>query len=60
MDFLVLLTFVYVGNILAFKMSEINNMTIEKAVSFQWDEGNSDKNWSKHSITQAECEQVFF
>lgn len=34
--------------------------TIDKALSFQWDEGNSDKNWIKHGITQAECEQAFF
>jgi uncharacterized DUF497 family protein len=37
-------------------MSEV----VEKAVSFQWDEGNSDKNWIKHGITQSECEQAFF
>ena len=33
---------------------------IDKVVSFQWDEGNADKNWNKHGITQAECEQAFF
>lgn len=27
---------------------------------FQWDEGNSQKNWHRHSVTQAEAEQVFF
>jgi uncharacterized DUF497 family protein len=27
---------------------------------FQWDEGNSDKNWRRHQVTQAEAEQVFF
>ena len=27
---------------------------------FQWDEGNSDKNWRRHHVTQAEAEQVFF
>ena len=26
---------------------------------FQWDEGNSEKNWIKHRVTRAECEQVF-
>jgi hypothetical protein len=26
---------------------------------FQWDEGNSEKNWSRHRVTQAEAEQVF-
>jgi len=39
-------------------MSETNDVT--KAVAFQWDEGNSNKNWIKHGITQAECEQTFF
>ena len=27
---------------------------------FQWDEGNADKNWKRHHVTQAEAEQVFF
>jgi len=27
---------------------------------FQWDEGNSDKNWGRHQVTQPEAEQVFF
>lgn len=27
---------------------------------FQWDEGNSDKNWLRHGVAQAEAEQVFF
>jgi uncharacterized DUF497 family protein len=27
---------------------------------FQWDKGNSDKNWVQHKVTIAECEQVFF
>jgi uncharacterized DUF497 family protein len=27
---------------------------------FQWDEGNTDKNWRRHRVTQAEAEQVFF
>ena len=26
---------------------------------FEWDAGNSDKNWKRHQVTQAECEQVF-
>jgi len=26
---------------------------------FEWDEGNSAKNWSRHQVTQAEAEQVF-
>lgn len=27
---------------------------------FDWDEGNSAKNWQRHAVTQAEAEQVFF
>jgi uncharacterized protein len=27
---------------------------------FEWDKGNSEKNWSKHHVTQWECEQIFF
>jgi uncharacterized DUF497 family protein len=27
---------------------------------FQWDEGNSDKSWRRHRVSQLEAEQVFF
>lgn len=27
---------------------------------FEWDEGNSKKNWIRHQVTRNECEQVFF
>lgn len=27
---------------------------------FQWDSGNSGKNWLAHGVSQAETEQVFF
>jgi hypothetical protein len=27
---------------------------------FQWDEGNLDKNWYLHRVTNGECEEVFF
>lgn len=27
---------------------------------FQWDAGNTDKNWERHQVSQGECEQVFF
>lgn len=29
-------------------------------IGFDWDTGNAHKNWEKHLISQAECEQVFF
>jgi uncharacterized protein len=27
---------------------------------FQWDQGNDQKNFIKHGVTQTECEEVFF
>ena len=27
---------------------------------FDWDAGNSDKNWRKHRVSDAECEEAFF
>jgi uncharacterized DUF497 family protein len=33
---------------------------IANCEGFQWDEGNSDKNWYLHQITNGECEEVFF
>jgi uncharacterized DUF497 family protein len=33
---------------------------LAEATGFQWDDGNATKNWAKHEVTQAECEQVFF
>jgi uncharacterized DUF497 family protein len=27
---------------------------------FEWDAGNAEKNWVRHRVSQAECEQVFF
>ena len=36
-------------------------MTVWKEpIQFQWDAGNRDKNWSKHRVTHAECEEAFF
>ncbi len=26
---------------------------------FQWDDGNSSKNWARHGVSQSEAEQVF-
>jgi hypothetical protein len=33
---------------------------IANCEGFQWDEGNSDKNWYLHQVTNGECEEVFF
>ncbi|MGA2607828.1 MAG: BrnT family toxin [Terriglobia bacterium] len=27
---------------------------------FDWDTGNSDKNWTAHRVSDSECEEVFF
>jgi len=27
---------------------------------FEWDKGNKGKNWLKHRVSDAECEEVFF
>ena len=31
-----------------------------KCTGFEWDDGNRDKNWIRHRVSVAECEQVFF
>ena len=28
--------------------------------SFDWDDGNRNKNWIKHQVSTTECEEVFF
>ena len=33
---------------------------LNDCVGFEWDDGNRDKNWRKHGVTDSECEQVFF
>ena len=27
---------------------------------FEWDQGNADKNWYLHQVTNGECEEIFF
>ncbi len=34
--------------------------TLESCEGFDWDQGNRDKNWRRHGVTDAECEQIFF
>jgi uncharacterized protein len=34
-------------------------ITIKEPISFQWDEGNQDKNWNKHKVTTTEAEEAF-
>ena len=33
---------------------------LENCGGFNWDEGNSNKNWHLHEVTDGECEDVFF
>jgi uncharacterized DUF497 family protein len=33
---------------------------LSRCTGFQWDEGNSEKNWEKHRVSRFECEQLFF
>lgn len=35
-------------------------MKLPVPISFDWDEGNHEKNWKKHGVDLKECEQVFF
>ena len=35
-------------------------LNLNKITGFDWDEGNSRKSKEKHSVSQAEAEQVFF
>lgn len=32
---------------------------LEDCEGFEWDEGNADKNWRLHSVSDRECEEVF-
>lgn len=41
-------------------MYKIHIDMLHQCSGFEWDEGNIDKNWLKHKVTPAECEQVFF
>ncbi len=34
--------------------------TISDCKGFEWDEGNSNKNWHLHRVSDAESEEVFF
>lgn len=39
--------------------NEIQNI-LKKCTGFEWDKGNSRKNWINHQVTPPECEQIFF
>lgn len=33
---------------------------IKRVNEFEWDKGNTDKNFLKHNVSNEECEEVFF
>jgi uncharacterized protein len=33
---------------------------LSSVTGFEWDDGNRDKNWEKHQVSNSECEEVFF
>ena len=33
---------------------------LHACIGFDWDDGNRDKNWDSHSVSDEEAEQVFF
>lgn len=33
---------------------------LRRCAGFEWDDGNSGKNWASHGVSDGECEQVFF
>jgi uncharacterized DUF497 family protein len=41
-------------------MDERDKKILKKCTGFDWDTSNIDKNWLKHRVSPAECEQVFF
>jgi len=34
--------------------------TVITSEGFDWNQGNINKNWVRHGVTDSECEQVFF
>ena len=34
--------------------------SFEQELQFQWDKGNSSKNWVKHKVSNEEAEEAFF
>ena len=33
---------------------------LAQCTGFEWDDGNAAKNWERHQVTRAECEEPFF
>ncbi len=41
-------------------MDKIHVKILSQSEGFEWDDGNISKNWLKHKVSPAECEQIFF
>ena len=41
-------------------MEEKFKKLLLECTGFEWDEGNKDKNWIKHKVSNSECEEIFF
>ncbi len=41
-------------------MDKIHKKMLSQCEGFDWDDGNISKNWQKHRVSPAECEQIFF
>ena len=41
-------------------MNAIYLKILSQCEGFEWDDGNINKNWLKHTVSPAECEQLFF
>jgi hypothetical protein len=41
-------------------MDKIYKAILSHCEGFEWDDGNINKNWLKHNVSPAECEQMFF
>lgn len=41
-------------------MNENFKKLLHECTGFEWDEGNRDKNWIKHQVSNSECEEIFF
>ena len=41
-------------------MGSFRQDILRSCTGFDWDKGNSEKNWLKHNVTPSECEQIFF
>ena len=41
-------------------MDKIYKKMLSQCEGFEWNDGNINKNWLKHKVSPAECEQLFF